>query len=135
MTFDTMAAAVDWLDAYRAGDIEALLKMHADGAVVDCCCSGGATVTDGESLRNYWEKRLRDYPASDLDDLNACSEGASLSYLSHGRVISSVLEFDPTGRIIRTRCAVSRTDQARQVAAEYASDQLAIIKRLGGPLH
>ena len=34
-----MAAAVDWL-AYRARDIEAILKMFADDAVVECNCGG-----------------------------------------------------------------------------------------------
>ena len=38
MSFDPMAAAVDWLDAYRAGDIEALLAMYADGAFIHCGC-------------------------------------------------------------------------------------------------
>jgi ketosteroid isomerase-like protein len=34
MSFDPMAAAVDWLDAYRAGDIDAILQMHAGDAVI-----------------------------------------------------------------------------------------------------
>jgi hypothetical protein len=112
MTFDAMAAAVDWLDAYRAGEIEALLEMHADGSVVDCCCSGGPTITDRESLQVYWVKRLKSYPALDLNDINASSEGASLSYLSQDRVISSILEFNSTGRIIRSRCTVSYSGPA-----------------------
>ncbi|WP_247383501.1 MULTISPECIES: hypothetical protein [unclassified Bradyrhizobium] len=29
-----MAAAVDWLDAYRAGDIETILGMYAEDAVI-----------------------------------------------------------------------------------------------------
>ena len=43
MSFDPMAAAVDWLDAYRAGDIEALLAMYADGAFIHCGCGGFKT--------------------------------------------------------------------------------------------
>ena len=73
MTFDAMAAAIDWLDAYRDSDIETIVKMHADGAVVECHCDGAETITGRESLRAYWERRFTDYPASDLDDLAACS--------------------------------------------------------------
>ena len=40
MTFDPMAAAVDWLDAYRDGDIGAILNMYADDAVTECGCEG-----------------------------------------------------------------------------------------------
>jgi ketosteroid isomerase-like protein len=29
-----MAVAVDWLDAYRAGDLETILNMYADNAVI-----------------------------------------------------------------------------------------------------
>ncbi|MGY4370554.1 ketosteroid isomerase-like protein [Bradyrhizobium sp. LB1.3] len=29
MSFDPMAAAIDWLDAYRAGDIKANVGMYA----------------------------------------------------------------------------------------------------------
>jgi ketosteroid isomerase-like protein len=29
MPFDPMAVVIDWLDAYRAGDIEAILDMFA----------------------------------------------------------------------------------------------------------
>lgn len=34
MSFDLMAAAVDWLDAYRAGDIETIFGMYAEDAVI-----------------------------------------------------------------------------------------------------
>ncbi|WP_283806218.1 hypothetical protein [Bradyrhizobium sp. DOA1] len=34
MSFDAMAAAVDWLDAYRASDVEAILDLYAEDAVV-----------------------------------------------------------------------------------------------------
>ncbi|WP_245453708.1 hypothetical protein [Bradyrhizobium sp. AC87j1] len=49
-----MAIAIDWLDAYRAGDIEAILGMYAEGAVVCCGCGGVKTITCHEALRAYW---------------------------------------------------------------------------------
>jgi ketosteroid isomerase-like protein len=36
MTFDAMAAAVDWLHTYRAGDTESILEFYADDAVIEC---------------------------------------------------------------------------------------------------
>ncbi len=107
MTFDAMAIAVDWLDAYRARDIEAILAIYADNAVVECGC-GGMTVTGKQDVRAYWEQRLRDYPASDLDDLQSSGNGATISYVSRDGVVDAVLEFDPQGRIIRLRCGPSK---------------------------
>jgi ketosteroid isomerase-like protein len=34
MSFDPMAAAIDWLDAYRSSDLETILKMYSDDAVI-----------------------------------------------------------------------------------------------------
>src|SRR3954462_3315123 len=59
MSFDPMAAAIDWLGAYRAGDIEGSLRMYADDAVVRCDCGGTKTITGKERLRAYWLERLR----------------------------------------------------------------------------
>jgi ketosteroid isomerase-like protein len=61
MSFDPMAAAVDWLDAYRAGDIDAILEMYADDAVVYCDCDEVA-ITGREGLRAYWAACLRKAP-------------------------------------------------------------------------
>jgi SnoaL-like domain len=99
MTFDPMASAIDWLDAYRAADIEAILKLFADDAVVECRCAGVATITGRESLRVYWQQQLKDYPASHLDDLQPSNDGATISYRSHNGVLGAALEFDPAGKI------------------------------------
>jgi ketosteroid isomerase-like protein len=84
MNFDEMAAAVDWLDAYRTGDIDAILNMFADDAVVECGCGGEMTGTGKDGIRTYWEQRLNHHPASDLDDLIPSSDGATVSYRSRG---------------------------------------------------
>jgi hypothetical protein len=100
-----MAVAVDWLDAYRAGDIEALLDLHADDAVVHCGCSGVQTVTGREALRAYWIEHLRRYPAGSLDDLNPSDRGTVISYLTSTGVMSAVLAFDTSGRIKVLDCS------------------------------
>lgn len=101
-----MAVAIDWLDAYRAGDIEAILEMYADDAVVHCGCGGGVkTITSREALRAYWIDRLREHPAGKLDDLNpAHNDGTIISYTTNTGVMSVLLAFDGAGRIKELNC-------------------------------
>jgi hypothetical protein len=111
MTFDPMAVAVDWLDAYRAADLGAMLNMYADDAVTDCACDG-MTVTGMKDLRAYWERRFRDYPASDLDNLQAYAEGATISFVARDRVVTATIEFNSEGRISRLRQMGGKTRRA-----------------------
>jgi ketosteroid isomerase-like protein len=106
MAVDAMAAAIDWLDAYRAGDVASILNMYADDAVIECGCDG-VTVTGKESLRAYWERRLREYPASDLDDLRSYAEGATIFYIAGDGVVAATMEFNAEGLISRLRCGPS----------------------------
>jgi ketosteroid isomerase-like protein len=99
-----MAIAVDWLDAYRARDIQGLLEFFADNAVVECACGDMKTITGKEGLRAYWVQRLTDYPASDLDDLQPAGDGASISYVTDGGVVNALLEFDAAGKITFLHC-------------------------------
>ena len=107
MTFDPMAAAVDWLDAYRDGDIGAILSMYADDAVTECACDG-LNVAGKEGLRAYWERRLRDYPAAGLDDLQPYVGGATISYIARDCVVAATMEFNNEGRISRLRSGPSK---------------------------
>jgi ketosteroid isomerase-like protein len=100
-----MAVAVDWLDAYRAGDLEAIMELHADDAVVHCGCSGAQTITGREALRAYWTDRLRKHPAGTLDDLNPSDNGTVISYETSTGVMSALLAFDATGRIKLLDCS------------------------------
>ncbi|WGD54948.1 nuclear transport factor 2 family protein [Bradyrhizobium sp. CB1650] len=58
MSFDPMAAAVDWLDAYHAGES---MRLYADDAVIHCACEGMKTITGKEGMR-AWVQRIREYP-------------------------------------------------------------------------
>lgn len=104
MAFDPMAAAVDWLDAYRAGDIEAILEMYAEDAVVYCDCDQSA-ITGRETLRSYWAARLLDHPAAELDNLQPLDGGAMISYISGRNVVNAVLSFNDAGKIRTLSCA------------------------------
>ena len=100
-----MAAAIDWLDAYRAGDIEAILELYAEDAVVHCGCSG-ASNTVRKALRAYRIDRLRKYPAGTLDDLNPShNDGTVISYITDTGVMRALIAFDAAGRIKMLDCS------------------------------
>jgi len=104
MFFDPMAAAVDWLDAYRAGDIESILGMYAEDAVVHCGCGSMKTLTGEEALRAYWVDRLRKYPASDLNNLQPSKGGIAISYITCTGVVEALLVFNGAGKIASLSC-------------------------------
>ncbi|UFW46404.1 MULTISPECIES: nuclear transport factor 2 family protein [Bradyrhizobium] len=107
MSFDPMAAAVDWLDAYRAGDIETLLEMYAEDAVVYCDCDQLA-ISGRENLRGYWASRLQKHPATELDNLQPSHGGAMISYVSGENVVQAVLDFNDAGKIRTLSCRPTR---------------------------
>jgi hypothetical protein len=101
-----MTAAVDWLDAYRVGEIDAILKMCAEDVVVECRCGSMKTIAEQERLRAYWERQIKDYPALDLDDIQSSDDEATISYLSRDGVVVATLEFNANGRITLLRCGL-----------------------------
>lgn len=108
MSFDPMAAAIGWLDAYRASDLESVLEMYADDATVECACGGLKTIVGKDAIRAYWVQRLRDYPASDLNDLQLSIEGAVISYSAGDGSVCATLGFNADGQIKRLRCGPSK---------------------------
>ena len=107
MSFDALAAAVDWLDAYRAGNVEAILEMCAENAVVQCGCGGAKVLTGREALRAYWVDRLREDPASALEDIQPSYDGVVISYVTRTGVVRACLVFDRTGKIKTLNCGRS----------------------------
>jgi ketosteroid isomerase-like protein len=99
-----MAAAVDWLDAYRAGDIEAILRMCSNDTVIECGCGGMKVIRGEHGVRAYWEQRLRDYPAGELEDLQTSDSGAAVLYRCGDGVVAATLRFDRDGRIAELCC-------------------------------
>jgi len=109
MKIDSLAIATDWLDAYRAGDLEAILRFYADDAVIECRCGGTKVITGNEGIRAYWVQRLQDYPASDLSDLQPATEDeASISYRARSGIVRAVVSFNDEGLIRSFSCGPSR---------------------------
>jgi ketosteroid isomerase-like protein len=107
MSFDPMASAVDWLDAYRAGDIDTILELYSDEAVLNCGCGGMKTIAGKIGLRTYWFDRLRSYPASALTNLHPSEDGATISYVTRTGLVRAVLIFDANGKIVWQACGPS----------------------------
>ncbi|UPT94773.1 nuclear transport factor 2 family protein [Bradyrhizobium barranii subsp. apii] len=78
--------------------------MYADDAIVHCACDGLKTISTRQGLRAYWVDRLRDYPASHLDDLRPSEGGAAISYKARDGVVSAVLTFNAPGKIASLTC-------------------------------
>lgn len=107
MSFDPMAGAVDWLDAYRAGDIESILAMYAEDAVIQCGCGSMKTSSGKDGRRAYWADRLRHYPASRLDNLQPSGQSVVVSYFARGGLVSASLSFNALGQIAEHVCGPS----------------------------
>ena len=65
---DLMVIAIDWLDAYRAGDLF-IVDCYADDASLQCDCEGGKELRGTDAITAYWHQRLVEKPAGELIDL------------------------------------------------------------------
>jgi ketosteroid isomerase-like protein len=104
-SFDPMAAAVDWLDAYRAAKLELLMALYADDAALEC---GTKTRLVGrDSIAAYWRKRFEQKPAGELEDLATEGPDVIISYRLPSGVGRTTMSFDHAGKIRRCSCALA----------------------------
>jgi hypothetical protein len=115
-SFDPMAAAIDWLDAYRAATLS-IVDMYAADASIECGCSGATVLYGRASIAAYWRQRFVEKPAADLSDLQPEEAGVLVSYRVPSGIVSATLEFDATGKIRRSRCGPSSAGSAGISAA------------------
>ena len=104
MNTDHLAAAVDWLDAYRSQDLEGVLAFFANDAALECGCSGSKIVAGKAALRAYWQDQFCKLPASGLEDLEPSDTGATVDYRTPSGVLRIAMQFDDNGQIITARC-------------------------------
>jgi hypothetical protein len=106
--FDQIAVVVDWLDACRRRDLDALRDLYAPEASLECRCDG-ATVNEGWArLSSYWGPRLDGFApnAFALEEIEPTPEGVRLDYVSHeGLSVRMVFSFTGDEKILRTHCA------------------------------
>jgi hypothetical protein len=106
--FDQIAVVVDWLDACRRRDLDALLDLYAPEASLECQCDG-AMVSEGRArLASYWGPRLDGFApnAFGLEEIQPTPDGVRLDYVSHdGLPVRMVFSFTADGKVLRTCCA------------------------------
>jgi len=105
-SFDPMAAAIDWLDAYRANDLS-IVDFYALDASLECGCSGQATVIGRNALAEYWRLRFVENPAGELEALQMEGAAVVVSYAVPEGIVQARLNFNDAGEIVRCQCSPS----------------------------
>ncbi len=105
MSFDSMALAVDWLDAYRGKSLD-LIELYQADAVLGCACGTAKMVLGTTAIAEYWRDRFKEEPAFELVDLIARGENVvSVFYRTPVGVVEAILGFDEvTGKIAWQSC-------------------------------
>lgn len=107
-SFDPMAKAIEWLDAYRARALDALLDLYDGDASIECGCDRRTTVAGLRAIAAYWQQRFRDHPAQELVDVQRHGDGVAVFYQVPDGVVRAVLTFNAAGKIQRTACGPTR---------------------------
>jgi ketosteroid isomerase-like protein len=105
--FDQIAIVVDWLDACRKRDLEALLGLYAEDASVECCCGGTQRHQGLAALAAYWRPQFEAFvpTAFGLQEIAPAADGVTLDYLNfEGKPVRSFFTFTAEGKIWQARC-------------------------------
>ena len=100
---DLMGVAIDWLDAYRAGDLF-IVDLYADDASLQCHCGGEKELRGTDAITAYWRHRLVENPAGDLIDLQWDGSDVVLDFRVPGELCRRCSRLMPTGSLLRSRC-------------------------------
>ena len=102
-SFDPMAVAIDWLDAYRASSLS-IVDMYAEDASVDCACDGRKVLVGRRAVAAYWKQRFVKAPAHELEDLQFDGDGIAVTFRVPAGIVRAILNFEASGKIERSRC-------------------------------
>jgi hypothetical protein len=102
-SFDPMAAAIDWLDAYRAASFS-IVDMYSINGALECGCDGSKTIYGRVAMTEYWRHRFDERPAGELIDLRPDGDDIIVSYAVPGEIVQVILQFDNDGKVRRSQC-------------------------------
>jgi hypothetical protein len=102
-TFDPMAIAIDWLDAYREGSCS-IVDLYASDAAVECCCGGMKVIYGRGAITEYWIQRFAEKPAGELQGLQMYGEAVVIAYGAGDGLVQATLYFGRDGKIARSVC-------------------------------
>lgn len=100
---DLMVAALDWLDAYRAGDLF-IVDCYAEDAFVHCNCGDKNEWRGTDAITAYWHQWLVEKPPGDLIDLQWNGSDVVLDFRVASGVVRALLTFDADGSLLRSQC-------------------------------
>jgi hypothetical protein len=107
--FDPLAVVVDWLDAGRLGDLNALLDLYDEKATLECRCEN-VSLTGRAVVAAYWASKLECMVpgAFSLEDITVTRDGVSVDYLDFAaKPVRIHFRFSSTGQIVHTSCGPS----------------------------
>ena len=102
---DRSGVVVDWLDACRSGQLNALLNLYEERATLRCDCDC-IDLAGRNSLAIYWKSKLENKAASafTLDDMILTGDGIQVDCQGcKGKLVRIHLRFSPLGKILHTR--------------------------------
>ena len=104
--FDEIGVVVDWLDACRKRDLDAVLELYEPEATLDCICNGERSYRGIDQLRTYWAERLGGFSqtAPGIEDLHPAGGGVLLDYSTQNASVRIQFSFSREGKILHTRC-------------------------------
>ena len=103
--FDRSGVVVDWLDACRSGQLNALLNLYEERATLICDCDG-INLTGRNSIAIYWKSKLESKTASAFtlggmiltgDEIQVDCQGCK------GKPVRVHFRFSPLGKILHTQ--------------------------------
>ena len=103
--FDRSGVVVDWLDACRSGQLNALLNLYEERATLICDCDG-INLAGRNSIAIYWKSKLENKVASafTLDDMSQTGKEIQVDCQScKGKPVRIHFRFSPLGKILLTR--------------------------------
>ena len=103
--FDHSGTVIDWLNACRYGQLDALLDLYDARATLRCDCDG-VDLAGRNSLAIYWKSKFQSKAASSftLDDMILTGDEIQLDCQScKGKPVRVHFRFNPSGKILHTQ--------------------------------
>jgi len=110
-SFDPMAAAIDWLDAYRAKALS-IVELYAEDAALECACGGAKVLHGRTAIAEYWRQRFAEKPAGELTDIHPEGDYVVVGYRVPDCVVQAILRFNSEGKIRFSICGPAVADVA-----------------------
>ena len=95
-----------WLQACKAGDLQALMALYGEEATRECACTGSAVYAGFAAILEYWVPKLRSTAPRRFRLTNAQVENGRVvvDYLSYeAKPVRMYLSLDELGKIIQSQ--------------------------------